>query len=130
MLRNVHKFLRLSIANYDLNFRKHTIITQILKLPEKIHTILWWHISVITCQIIMSTYQISMSTRQLFMSTCQILCRPGGCDPASNCQLPNCRCFLDSAVPTSEGDMVTMMKSKNIYLSLKSLDSLRAGTLI
>ncbi|XP_061165268.1 chitin deacetylase 1-like [Saccostrea echinata] len=23
----------------------------------------------------------------------------GGCDPASNCQLPNCRCFLDSAVP-------------------------------
>lgn len=23
----------------------------------------------------------------------------GGCDPATNCQLPNCRCFLDSAVP-------------------------------
>ena len=64
------------------------------------------------------------------MSTCQILCRPGGCDPASNCQLPNCRCFLDSAVPTSEGDMVTMMKSKNIYLSLKSFDSLRAGSFI
>ena len=132
----------------------------------------------------------------------------GGCDPTSNCQLPNCRCFLDSkvpgglnltdvpqlvvlsmdyvlneeyeplynqifsvsnpngceirgtffiqdkgsnlglvkryadggfeiginsidgTVPTSEGDMVTMMKSKNLYLSLKSFDSLRAGTLI
>lgn len=23
----------------------------------------------------------------------------GGCDPATNCLLPNCRCFLDSAVP-------------------------------
>lgn len=23
----------------------------------------------------------------------------GGCDPATNWQLPNCRCFLDSAVP-------------------------------
>nr|XP_034299792.1 uncharacterized protein LOC105329702 [Crassostrea gigas] len=23
----------------------------------------------------------------------------GGCDPATNCPLPNCRCFLDSAVP-------------------------------
>ena len=42
-----------------------TIITQILKLPEKIHGGI--------CQIIISTCQISMLTRQLFMSTFQII---------------------------------------------------------
>ena len=33
------------MSNYDLNFWKNTIITHILKLPEKIHTVLLWHIS-------------------------------------------------------------------------------------
>ena len=36
-------------------------------------TKLWWHISAITCQIIMSTCRIFMLTRQLFMLTCQII---------------------------------------------------------
>ena len=32
----------------------------------------WWHISAITCQIMISTCQIFMLTCQLFMLTCQI----------------------------------------------------------
>ena len=32
----------------------------------------WWHISAITCQIIMLTCQIFMLTCQIFMLTCQI----------------------------------------------------------
>ena len=32
---------------------------------------LWWHTSVITCQIMMSTCQIFMLTCQIIMSTCQ-----------------------------------------------------------
>ena len=38
-----------------------------------IKRLIWWHISDITCQIIMSTCQIFMLTFQLFMSTCQII---------------------------------------------------------
>ena len=34
--------------------------------------LLWWHISAITCQIIMLTCQIFMSSCQIFMLTCQI----------------------------------------------------------
>ena len=34
--------------------------------------LLWWHISAITCQIIMLTCQIFMLTCQIFMLTCQI----------------------------------------------------------
>ena len=36
-------------------------------------TCLWWHISAIACQIIISTCQIFMLTCQLFMLTCQII---------------------------------------------------------
>ena len=36
---------------------------------------LWWHISAITCLIIMSTCQIFFLTCQLFMTTCQMLCQ-------------------------------------------------------
>ena len=33
----------------------------------------WWHISAITCQIMMSTCQIFMSSCQLSILTCQII---------------------------------------------------------
>ena len=33
---------------------------------------LWWHISAITCQIIMLTCQIFMLTCQIFMLTCHL----------------------------------------------------------
>ena len=40
---------------------------------RKSYNFIQWHISVITCQIIMSTCQIFMSTRQIFLSNCQII---------------------------------------------------------
>ena len=47
--------------------QKNTIITQMREIPEKIHTVLRWHISAITCRIIMSTRQIFMLTRLIFI---------------------------------------------------------------
>ena len=35
-------------------------------------SLLWWHTSAITCQIIMLTCQIFMSSCQIFMLTCQL----------------------------------------------------------
>ena len=43
------------------------------KCPPYHNPYLWWPISAITCQIIMSTCHIFMLTCQLFMLTCQIL---------------------------------------------------------
>ena len=43
------------------------------KMKTIINCFLWWHISAITCQIIMSTCQKIMSTCQIFMLTCQII---------------------------------------------------------
>ena len=37
-------------------------------------SIVWWHTSAITCQIIMLTCQIFMSSCQIFMLTCKSLC--------------------------------------------------------
>ena len=51
----------------------YVIPRYVTKNYEKWYCILWWHISAITCQIIMSTCQIIMSTCQIFMLTCQII---------------------------------------------------------
>ena len=42
------------------------------KMRSYLRYFLWWHISAITCQIIMLTCQIIMLTCQIFMLTCQI----------------------------------------------------------
>ena len=44
-----------------------------LKHDVHYHWLLWWHISAITCQIIVSICQLSMLTCRLFMSTYQII---------------------------------------------------------
>ena len=67
---------RLKISNIFLDLRN--LLFSIFVRPDKITyplslTSLWWHISAITCQIIMSTSQIFMLTCQLFMLTCQII---------------------------------------------------------
>ena len=41
-------------------------------LLEHFYTYLWWHISAITCQIIMLACQIFISSCQIFILTCQI----------------------------------------------------------
>ena len=53
-----------------------------------LHWFLWWHISVITCQIIMLICQIFMSSCQIIMLTCQIF--------MSSCQIfmLTCQIFM------------------------------------
>ena len=71
---------------------------------------LWWHISAINCQIIMSTCQIFMLTCQLFMSTSQII--------MSTCQKNNTttRSLINSFYSV-------LMPLTAIYLSIKYLTS-------
>ena len=51
---------------------------------------LWWHISAINCQKIMSTCQIFMLTCQLFMSICQIIIMSTCQIIMSTCQIIVC----------------------------------------
>ena len=76
---------------------------------------LFWHISALTCQIIMSICQIFLLTFQLFMLTCQII--------VSTCQkniTTSSSLFSYAVNATNCYQIVSLISDKSTLLSDKS----------
>ena len=66
-----HEILALNV--YFCNTNVLLVLSNTLKLKKvDCECIIWWHISAITCQIIMLTCQIFMSSCQIFLLNCHI----------------------------------------------------------
>ena len=72
--RNIVKIHQIFQKDTRYIARQLVIVSIFEKKNPKLISFVWWHISAITCQIIMSTCQIFMLTCQLhvFISTCHI----------------------------------------------------------